>query len=102
MRVTPASHRDVALRHELAAQTYDRAARFWDDQGERDRADLQREMAAYEQHGAQLEHRWADLVDEDAAQQANRAAQLALRQARERAMHLSSVLSRTAVALDRA
>ena len=59
------NHRAAAQRHQEAAENHDRAARFWAEQNDPDRAALQREMAEYEQRGAELELRWAELVERD-------------------------------------
>lgn len=56
-------HWNAAARHERGAETHERAAHFWDDQGDAERAALQREMAEYERTGARLERRWAELVE---------------------------------------
>lgn len=61
----PADHHRAAGRHLEAAENHDRAAAFWRGRGDRDRATLQHEMAEYERHGAELERRWAALVERD-------------------------------------
>ena len=58
-------HLDAARRHDAAAATHERSAIFWDQQGDVDRAALQRELAQHERHGAELERRWAALVERD-------------------------------------
>lgn len=69
--MTPADgHLSAAVRHEEAAATHERAAAFWEEQGDGDRAALQKEMAQYERSGADLERRWAALVERDEAQSA--------------------------------
>jgi hypothetical protein len=67
MSDTLANHLKAAVRHDSAAENHERAARYWDDQHDPDRAALQREMAEYERRGAELERRWADLIDPSGA-----------------------------------
>ena len=59
-------HLDAASRHEGAAVTHERSAKFWDEQGDAERAALQRELADYARRGAALERRWAALIEGDA------------------------------------
>jgi hypothetical protein len=67
VRVTqnPAKHRGAAARHAQAADTHDRAAKFWGEHGDHERAELHRDMAKNERQAAQLEQRWAELIDRD-------------------------------------
>lgn len=58
-------HLDAAAAHERAAESHARAARYWDDEGDAERAELQRDMAGYERKGAELERRWAALIVRD-------------------------------------
>lgn len=58
-------------------------------------------MADYERRGATLERRWADLVDPSKPASAARGADLVLEQARQGAKQLSTILARTADALER-
>jgi len=55
-------HEEAAARHERAAATHDGAAAFWEERGDRARADLHRDAAAHERAGAALERRWAELI----------------------------------------
>ena len=59
---SPQGHLKAADRHELAAQSHDRSAAYWAENGDLERAALQRELADYERSGAELERRWAALV----------------------------------------
>ena len=93
-------HRDAADRHELAAEQHERAARFWDEQQDPDRAGLQRVMAAYERLGAELERRWAELIDTDAAHREVRAAELVIRHTRQGAKQASAILMQLAKTLE--
>jgi hypothetical protein len=94
-------HREAARRHEVAAEQHERAARFWDEQRDRERAGLRRVMAAYERLGAELEHRWAELVDPDAADSEARAAELVIRPTRQGAKQASAILMQLANTLER-
>jgi hypothetical protein len=85
----------------MAADNHDRAARYWEGQQDSERAELQREMAKYERHGAELERRWADLVDPDPAHRETRAAEQVMRHTREGATHASTILTRLAKTLDK-
>jgi hypothetical protein len=58
-------------------------------------------MAEYERRGAELEPRWAELVDPSPAQSMIRDAGVVLRQTRRDAKQLSAVLTRTANELER-
>jgi hypothetical protein len=93
-------HRDAAGRHGAAAEQYERAARFWDEQQDPERAGLQRVLAAYERLGAELERRWAELIDPDADSEA-RAAELVTRHTRQGAKQASAVLMQLATTLER-
>ena len=59
-------HLEAARRHEEAAANHERAAIFWEQHGDSARAGLQREFAEYERGGAELERRWAALIERDA------------------------------------
>lgn len=85
----------------MAAENHDRAATYWDGRQDAARAELQREMAKYERHGAELELRWADLVDPDPNRRAIRAAELVLRDTQRGAKHASTILTRLANTLER-
>jgi hypothetical protein len=94
------NHRSAAQRHEIAADTHDRSATFWDGRGDQPRARLQRDMAEYERQGAVLERRWADLMDADGGGGTTRVAELLVGETRRRARQLWLALTRTAEALD--
>jgi hypothetical protein len=96
----PELHRQAALRHEQAASNHERAATFWDRQGKDEHAALQRELAGYELQGAELERQWAMLIEPTAAGRAADAALSARSLTRKNAQRVSSVLDRTAKALD--
>ena len=96
-----ADHRDAANRHDLAAENHQRAARFWEGRGDRERAQLQHEMAEYERGGAALERRWAELVDSTTPNGTTCAAESVIAHARQGAKDLSAMLTRTATALER-
>lgn len=64
---SPKGHLEAARRHEEAAGTHERSAKFWDEQGDAKRAALQRELADHERHGAELEGRWAALIERETA-----------------------------------
>jgi hypothetical protein len=96
-----AVHRDAADRHQQAAENHDRAARFWDGQGDVERAELQRDMAAYERHGAKLESAWAELRERERAERAASAVERMLSLTREHASRLSSILDQSAEELER-
>lgn len=101
-----ADHRDVARRHELAAENHDRVASFWDGQGDPERAEVQREMAKYERLGAELESRRAEPIDPDPADpdpphSGMSAAQLVESQTRQGAKQLSRILMQLATTLER-
>lgn len=98
-RVAP--HREAAERHEMAAGNHRRAAAFWDGRGDPDRAQLQREMAQYEQSGAELERRWAKLVEPNGPRSASRAAEFVAGRTRLSAGRLSNILIQSAEALER-
>lgn len=85
----------------MAAENHERAARYWEGRHDTARAELQREMAKYERQGAELELRWADLVDPDPDRRERHAAELALKDTRQGAKHASSILARLAITLDR-
>ena len=89
------------MRHEVAAKGHARAAKFWDDQRDPERAGLQYEMAEYERQGAELERRWAELIDSDTGQPATRAAELVVRRTRQGAEQASGILKQLADALQR-
>jgi hypothetical protein len=59
-------------------------------------------LAEYERHGAQLERRWAELIDPKPADRAARNAERARSLTRTNAEHVSSALNRTADALENA
>jgi len=65
MSVTPQRHLDAADQHDAAALTHERSATFWDQIGDVGRAALQRDLAAHERRGAELERRWAALIERD-------------------------------------
>jgi len=90
----PDLHRQAAVRHEQAAKNHDRSAVFWQDLGKPQQAGIQRELADHERHGAQLERRWAELIDPSAADRAARSAERARSVTRKNAEHASSVLNR--------
>ena len=97
-----AHHREAAGRHQVASQNHERAARFWDEQRDPERAELQREMAEYERHGAELERRWAELIDDpDVARTDASAAELVRRHTRQAAKHGSWILMQLANTLER-
>lgn len=103
VREVRADHRGAADRHETATETHERAARFWDDQGDAGRAELQREMAEFERRGASLERRWAELADWDGVPRPRPVGGGRARDQTERgAKQLSEVLTRMADAPERA
>jgi hypothetical protein len=61
-------HLESAERHEAAAKTHEEAAEYWESQGDAERAALQREMMGYELRGAELERRWAAIVERESSQ----------------------------------
>jgi hypothetical protein len=58
-------------------------------------------MAEYERHGADLERRWAELVEPSTVQNTVRAAAAVVRDTRQGAKQLSEILTRTANTLER-
>jgi hypothetical protein len=64
---TIANHLHAAARHLEAAANHDRVAKFWEEQGDDDRAELQRALADHERHGADLERRWAALIKRESS-----------------------------------
>jgi hypothetical protein len=94
-------HLAAADRHETAAKSHDRAARFWHDQGDAQRAELQHEMAEFERHGAVLERRWAELAEWDGVDRSTAPGERVIDHTRRGAKPLSGVLTRMADALDR-
>jgi hypothetical protein len=102
MKDKAGNHRDAAGRHEEAAQSHDRASRFWNDREDQARADLQRELAEHERRGAELELRWAELVDPETAEKARTSARVLRRRTREDAERLVGRLTRMADSLDQA
>lgn len=96
------SHERAAVRHERAAEHHERSATFWDDQGDRPRAQLQRTIAEYERLGADLERWWGELADPNGARRlANTGGLTALEDTREGARRLAATLTETAKALER-
>jgi hypothetical protein len=93
-------HHQAAERHEMAADNHERAARFWEERGDPDRAILQREMAAFERQGAELERRWARLVDPKGPLTTRRTTEITLGRTREGARALSEKLAVAADALE--
>jgi hypothetical protein len=89
---SPAEHRKAAERHAMAADSHERAAKFWADRGDLDRAGLQREIAELERHGAALERRWAKIVDSDGSVATRQTSELMLGRTREAARALSKKL----------
>ena len=85
----------------MAAKNHDRAAKFWDDQRDPERAGLQREMALYERNGAELERRWAELTEPNAAQGQTRAAELVIKHTQQGAKRIAGILTQLAITLDR-
>lgn len=67
MEHSPKGHLEAASRHADAAVSHERSARFWDEQGDAERAAPQRELAGYESRGAELERRWAALIERETA-----------------------------------
>jgi hypothetical protein len=59
-------HLDAASRHDAAAASHDRSAKWWHERGNHRRASLQQALADHERHGAKLERRWAALIVEEA------------------------------------
>lgn len=94
-------HRTAALRHEQAAANHDRAAVFWDRQGKPKQAGLQRDLAAYERHGAELERQWAEATDTGPPQSRGRSSDLAHSQTKKNAEQLASELTRMAGELEK-
>lgn len=84
----------------MAAENHDRAARFWDGRGDRERAALQREMAEFERQGAELERRWARIVDPEGPLTTRRTSGTVLGRTREGARALSRQLALAADALE--
>jgi len=64
MQDSPDRHFEAARRHEDAANMHDRSAIFWSEQGDAERAALQRRLAEHERQGADLERQWGALVDQ--------------------------------------
>jgi hypothetical protein len=64
---SPQGHLEAAARHEQAARSHERIATYWTENGDDERAALQRELADYERVGAELERRWAALVEKRSA-----------------------------------
>ena len=85
----------------MAAENHDRTAAFWEKQGDQERSALQREMAEFERHGAELECRWADIVDPKAGAGTTRSAEVVFGHTRQGARHLAVTLQRTARELER-
>ena len=85
----------------MAAENHERAATFWNDHGDLERAALQREMAEHERGGAALERRWAELLDPSSVQSTRRASEFVVRHTRRGAKRLSAILIRTAEALEK-
>jgi hypothetical protein len=96
-----AGHRRAADRHEAAADNHERAARFWEGQGDSKRAGIQHELAEYERRGAELEYRWADLIDPDPAHSEIRTADLITGHTRQTAETASGILTQLANTLKR-
>lgn len=94
-------HRDAARRHEMASASHARASKFWEGQGDGERAELQREMADYEQLGAQLELRWAELTDPSAVRGDSSGSEQVRRDTQHGAKTASWILSELAMTLDR-
>ena len=63
-------HLQAADRHDAAAVSHDRAAKWWHERGNVERASLQRALADHERHGARLERRWAALIVQESASSA--------------------------------
>lgn len=100
MPTDPEPHRDAALSHEQAAEIHERSAAFWEGQGNPDRAGLQRQLAEYERRGAGLERALSQLTDPGPADHVMSDAEQAMSRVRRNAEHLSSLLNRTADALE--
>jgi hypothetical protein len=96
----PAVHHDAAARHEQAAANHDRAAQYWEGQGDRARANLQRDLAAYERRGAVLERRWAKLAEPGNPATTRRTTETMLGRARNGARELAAKLAHAADALE--
>ena len=62
----PERHHEAAEHHDSSAARHDAAARFWEKQGDAERATLQRDMAAWERGAADLERRWAAIAGREA------------------------------------
>ena len=69
IKQTPGHHLNAATRHLEAAESHDRAAGFWEEHGDHDRLALQRDLAEHERRGAELERRWAALIERDSTPQ---------------------------------
>lgn len=95
-----ADHR-AAAGHEVAADNHERAAKFWEGQGDTQRAGLQREMAAHERLGAEFERRWADLTDPKTAHSRVRTADNLIGHTRRGAKTASGLLTQIANTLER-
>lgn len=95
-------HRQAALRHEQAASNHDRSAAFWERHGKHEHAGLQRELAEYARQGAELELRWAKMMDPEPVDRAVSEAESARGVTQKSAEHLSVVLNQMAEALDQA
>ena len=67
MEDSPERHLEAAIRHEAAASSHERAANFWDAQGDVERSALQRDLVNHERQGAELERRWAALIERETA-----------------------------------
>ena len=63
-------HLAAADRHDAAAASHERAAKWWHEQGNVERASLQHALADHERHGAKLERRWAALVAQESGSRA--------------------------------
>jgi hypothetical protein len=96
-----AKHREAVDRHELAARNHQRAAAFWEDRGDRERAALQREFGDYERVGAEIERRWAELSEKDAHRDAAPAGAVVVRHTLRAAENTSVLLAQLADTLAR-
>ncbi len=85
----------------MAAKSHERASRFWHDQGDAERSQLQHEMAEYEWHGATLERRWAELEEGGGSDPPRASAERVIEQTRRGARKLADILKKMADALDR-
>ena len=65
-RPDPFHHRRAATAHDEAVLRHEKAAAYWADRGNFERAELERRNAEIEREAAQLERDRADLIEREA------------------------------------